>query len=176
MAKFDPKLTDSIEKEILAGDNATVIAARYEIPKHRVWTIRTQMKARGIALPLVGQDRTGCGPAAQQEETGDEAQDGDHYKCQLEVPADRLDWIIGNFTLDEALAVLLDLEPASKGWAIEFVLQRRLERIIESPATDEALGDPLAPLWRTTPAGGRVAFAPPDLTHPQPVNHEENHA
>jgi hypothetical protein len=51
------------------------------------------------------------------------------YPVEIEIPVDRLDWMIGNLTLDNAIAALLQFDDEVKIAAMKFLIQRRVDEL-----------------------------------------------
>jgi hypothetical protein len=67
-----------------------------------------------------------------QPETG-----GDQWKLDIYVPLTKLDDRIREATHEEALAALLNLDPAQKAVVLEFIVQRRMNLLCESNQSPE---------------------------------------
>lgn len=65
------------------------------------------------------------------------AGDPDCFHLNTWVPVDRLDWIIGNLSHDDAIEALLNLSPPDKALALEFLIQRTIKRLVEPPSAGE---------------------------------------
>jgi hypothetical protein len=168
MPKLDEKLIEKIKTALIAGVSSSEVALAQDVSNSAVYLIKKRLREAGA---LGAGDGTGA--AAETEPGSAEPlrfNGEDCYKAEVYIPISRLDWVLGNVTLDEAIAVLLSLDDPAKANAIEFLINRRFEQLLESPAS----ADPIA-LWRTTPEGGRVAFAPPDLTAAQPTETGDAH-
>lgn len=147
MKSLDRIQVEKIEAELLAGDSVSEIATRHSLPQHKVYTIRTRLKKAGQWA-----DNRGSADIEPEEPEEPLLFGGEPcHTLTLEVPVSRMDWILGNVSLDDAIAVLLGLDEDTKRWAIELVIQRRLQKLVESPANEETF-NPEA-IWRTTPAG-----------------------
>jgi hypothetical protein len=75
------------------------------------------------------------------------------------VPEDRLDWLIGNLSHDDAIAALLSLDDQAKADAYQFVIQRKINSMIEppNPADLEELGRRMTALGLPAPHVDLVA-------------------
>lgn len=58
------------------------------------------------------------------------------YPVEIEIPVDRLDWLIGNLTHDDAIAALLQFDDDIKLAAMKFLIQRRVDELSLGPIHD----------------------------------------
>ena len=116
--RYRPIQTGAALEDARAGMTTKALMAKYHIGYPRAKKIRREALA-------VGDPDTAAGTEAAQER-------GD-YSLALNIPKDRIDYLIGGFTLDDAIAVLLDLDEDGKAWAVQFVVQRRLLKVVDPP-------------------------------------------
>jgi hypothetical protein len=151
---------EAFAADVAAGMSANALMLKYRIGYARAAALKAELGGGAPAPHAAEPEPTGAAPASQAR-----------YDLSLSIPAERLDYLIGSFALDDALAALLSLDDDGKAWAVEFVVQRRLSRLIDPPPASElrSIADALDRLSRPLTGAQPTPGAQPE-TPAQPAS------
>ena len=117
--ELEPFVKESIRHDHRAGMSFMALARKYDLTPYKVKQV------------LAGAPN----PSYRDLELLEEACDS--WKLDIYIPLTKLDDRLREASHDEVLAALLDLEPAEKAVALEFIVQRRMNLLCESNQSPE---------------------------------------
>lgn len=169
-----PLSTTEVLARLEAGFTAKQVAKEFGVSIGRIEKIQAQVAAGAwIATPELAAETTDL---PNEPDPTDDAPDC--WEVTLQVDMDKLDYLIGQFSLDDAIAAILQLPGVDKANIYAFVIQRRLNLLIDPPTGYlESLADSIA-RFNPIPPVTRGDFVTSELIHnaTSNLNPEENHA
>ena len=118
--ELEPFVKESIRHDHRAGMSFMALARKYDLTPYKVKQVLAGARS----------DQ----PVADQPEAEEAC---DQWKLDIYIPLTKLDDRLREASHDEVLAALLDLEPAEKAVALEFIVQRRMNLLCESNQSPE---------------------------------------